>query len=473
MAFVAGACATEPESTPEPEIHAERLARIEADLEPAFIFEGVERVPTTLAERMEHYGVPALSVAMWSGSEIVWARAWGLADVEHGRAATPDTLFQAASISKPVASMGLLTLVDEGRVDLDQDVNELLTSWKVPANKLTAETPVTLRGLLSHTAGVTVHGFPGYPRDAPMPSTLGVLDGEGNTDPVRVDIEPRTEWRYSGGGYTIAQLLAADLTGRPFAELLGERVLEPLAMAASAYEQPLSEGRRGEEATAYRGDGSAVDGGWHVYPEMAAAGLWTTASDLARFAMSIQHARGGGEHPVLSPALLDAMLERQLADYGLGLSIFGEGAFFGHGGSNEGFRCNLIAELDGDSGVAMMTNSDRGGTLGREFLLSVAREQGWKAFEAEVKQVVTLAPERLAALVGRYSTPGPPGAVAIYLENGEIWGRSEWDGDTVHFLPESETQLFDVDDGMQLEIVWEEKTAKALKVGGLEFDRID
>lgn len=474
VALVAGACTSEPEQTAQPDIYAERLARIEGDLEPAIVLEGVELDPASLAERMEHYGVPALSVAMWSDGEIVWARAWGLADVEQSREATPDTLFQAASISKPVAAMGLLTLVDEGLIDLDQDVNDLLTSWKVPTNELTAETPVTLRGLLSHTAGTTVHGFPGYSRDSEIPTTVGVLDGEGNTDPVRVDIEPGTEWRYSGGGYTIAQLLASDLTGRPFAELLGEKVLAPLGMPASAYEQPLSEARSGEAATAYRGDGSAVEGTWHVYPEMAAAGLWTTATDLARFAMSIQHARGGGEHPVLSTAMLDAMVERQLGDYGLGLGLRGEGTFFGHGGSNEGFRCNLIAELDGDSGVAMMTNSDRGGALASEFLLSVAREQGWKVFKPTVKQVVELAPARLEALVGRYSTEGPPGALEVYFEEGDIWVRSEWDGDSALLLAESETHLFAPDgDAPQTEIVWEGETATALRAVGLEFRRVE
>jgi CubicO group peptidase (beta-lactamase class C family) len=470
----ASACAPAPEAAPEPDPHAEKLARIEVDLVPGIVIEGMPAAPATLAERMEHFGVPALSVAMWSDGEIVWARAWGMADVENGREATPETLFQAASISKPVAAMGLLALVDEGAIDLEQNVNELLTSWNVPENELTEKTPVTLRGLLSHTAGTTVHGFPGYAREGEIPSTIGVLDGEGNTDPIRVDIEPRTEMRYSGGGYTVAQLLASDVTGAAFADLMRDKVLEPLRMSASTYEQPLPESRWGEAAIAYRGDGSVVDGSWHVYPEMAAAGLWTTPSDLARFAMSIQTALAGEAHPVLSAETLARMLEPQLGEgYGLGLGLPVDGAFFGHGGSNEGFRCNLMAEMDGRSGIAIMTNSDRGGALGREFLITVAREEGWEAFKPQVKTVVDLPQARLEGLVGRYSTEGPPGAVEIYLEDSDIWARSEWDGQSSRFYAESETHLFDADDGMRIEVVWDGKAATALKAGGLDFQRVE
>jgi len=467
------ACSPQSEPIPETDIRPDLLARIEADLQPVVVIEGVERAPVTLAERMDDLGVPALSAAMWSGREIVWARAWGLADVESGRAATPETLFQAASISKPVASMGLLALVDDGLVDLDQDVNERLVTWKVPPDDLTEASPVTLRRLLSHTAGTTVHGFPGYARDAQIPSTVGVLDGEGNTDPVRVDIEPGTEMRYSGGGYTIAQLLASDVSDRPFAELLSEKVLMPLGMTASSYEQPLTEARWGRAATGYRSDKNAVEGGWHVYPEMAAAGLWTTPTDLAHFALSIQQARSGGEHPVLSKEPLDAMLEPQLEDYGLGLRLIDKGAFFGHGGANEGFRCNLIAELEGDSGVAIMTNSDRGDLLAQELLLSIAREVGWKGFQSQVKRVVTLPAATLEALVGRYSTEGPPGAVEIYLEDGQIWARPQWGGVAGQLLPESETRLFDAEDGRQVDVVWAGGAVRTLKARGLEFHRVD
>jgi CubicO group peptidase (beta-lactamase class C family) len=262
------------------------IAAIENSLQPSLVIRGEPVETSTLAERMEALGVPGVSIAVINGGDIEWARGYGLADVESGRPVTATTLFQAASISKPVAATAALKFVQDGLIDLDEDVNGKLVTWKVPENEFTEAQPVTVRNLVTHTAGMTVHGFPGYARDEEVPSTIGVLDGEGNTDPIRVDMEPRTEWRYSGGGYTVMQHLLTDVAGKPFPEIMRETVLEPFGMSESTYEQPLPEARWEQAATAYESDGEEVEGKWHIYPEMAAAGLWTTPTDLARFARS-------------------------------------------------------------------------------------------------------------------------------------------------------------------------------------------
>ncbi len=211
-----------------------RAAAVERGLQPPILVEGRDTGLSSITDRMAERGVPAVSGA-------VIQRAWGLADVESGREATPETLFQAASMSKPLAALLALVLADEGVVSIDADVNESLRSWKVPANEFTAKQPVTLRGLLSHTAGVTVHGFPGYAPGTEIPTPVQVLEAEPptNTAPIRVDTEPGTLWRYSGGGYTIAQQMLEDVTGVPYATLLQQRVLEPLGMSSSTSEQPL------------------------------------------------------------------------------------------------------------------------------------------------------------------------------------------------------------------------------------------
>lgn len=305
-----------------------RAAAVERGLQPPILVEGRDTGLSSITDRMAELGVPAVSVAVIHDGRIDWARAWGLADVETGREATPETLFQAASMSKPLAALLALVLADEGVVSIDADVNESLRSWKVPPNEFTAKQPVTLRGLLSHTAGVTVHGFPGYAPGTEIPTPVQVLEAEPptNTAPIRVDTEPGTLWRYSGGGYTIAQQMLEDVTGVPYATLLQQRVLEPLGMSSSTSEQPLPARLHERAATAYRSNGSAVRGRFHTYPEMAAAGLWTTPSDYARFALAIQRSlRGeagtiygwpGIAHQVITPiALAPATLDEYTGTY--------------------------------------------------------------------------------------------------------------------------------------------------------------
>ena len=171
-------------------------------------------------------------------------------------------------------------------------MNARLTSWKVPDNRFTATEKVTLRRLLSHNAGVTVHGFPGYDRAGPIATLVQVLDGAppANTPPIRVDTTPGAIWRYSGGGFTIMQQLLIDVTGTPFPRFLQQTVLGPIGMTSSSFEQPPAATRAALNASGYYADRTPVRGHWHVYPEMAAAGLWTTATDLARFAIEVQQA---------------------------------------------------------------------------------------------------------------------------------------------------------------------------------------
>jgi CubicO group peptidase (beta-lactamase class C family) len=374
--------------------------QLENGLVPAVVIGDLPVETFGLHERMEHYRVPGVSIAVFQDYEIAWARGYGLADVAGNIPVTTDTLFQAASISKPVAAVGALELVEEGVLDLNQDVNEKLERWKVPAADFTATKPVTLRGLVTHTAGLTVHGFPGYAPELPLPVLRQILDGEppANTDPIRVDMEPGAEWRYSGGGYTVMQQLMLDVSEQDFPDLMREVVLGPIGMEHSTYQQPLPEGRHKRAARGYRADGTEVEGGWHVYPEMAAAGLWSTPSDLARFAIELQKSLKGESNRVLSKEMVEQMLTPGLNGWGLGLGIEGEAdsARFGHGGSNEGFRCQLVAFREGGKGAAVMTNSDNGDALAQEILLSIARAYGWPGIEPTRKKLVDVDAETLA-----------------------------------------------------------------------------
>ncbi|HEX5435701.1 MAG TPA: serine hydrolase domain-containing protein [Gemmatimonadaceae bacterium] len=364
---------------------AERQRAVEESLLPATVVAG-ETVPSySIRDRMEHYSVPGMSIAVINDGKVEWASGYGVKRVGSSDSVTTSTRFQAASISKPVAATAALRLVEEGRLDLDGNVNDRLRSWRVPENQFTAKQPVTLREILSHTAGLTVHGFPGYAAGDAVPSAIDVLDGKGNTAPVRVNMVPGTRWRYSGGGYIVAQVLMQDVTGEPFATLMKRLVLDPLGMTQSTYVQPLPERLSDSAAVAYRSDGDAVEGRWHTYPEQAAAGLWTTPSDLARFALGIRAAYLGEAGAILKQATAREMLTEVMGGYGLGVAVEGAGDSlrFSHGGANEGYRAFFVLHPITGDGVAVMTNSDNGYALCMEVIRAVARVYGWPDFRPE------------------------------------------------------------------------------------------
>jgi len=337
----------------------------------------------TLTQVMERFRVPGMGVAVIHDFRIHWAKSYGVADVETGRPVDEGTLFQAASISKPVTAMAAVRLAQEGRFSLDDDVNTLLESWKVPSSALTGRGPVTPRSLFSHASGADDgFGFPGYDPSAPRPTVAQILNGEApsNVGPVVFARPPYQAMKYSGGGLTIMQLALTELTDTPFEELLRQLVLDPLGMASSTYEQPLPPSRAGMAARAHNAAGRPMGAPWHVYPEQAAAGLWTTPSDLARFVIEVQTAYRGPSGAVLTQASAREMIAPVgVGAYGVGLSVEkrGEGWYFGHGGSNWGFRASFVGHMRNGYGLAVMTNGDNGSAVIAELEARVAAAYGW------------------------------------------------------------------------------------------------
>jgi CubicO group peptidase (beta-lactamase class C family) len=362
---------------------AARIARVESSIPPVEI---ANEAPIRLDLKgwMDTYRIPGLSVAVFDAFEIVWARSYGVKQAGSVEPVTIDTLFQAGSISKPVAAMAALHYVEAGKWTLDENINDKLISWKVPDNPLTKEQPVTLRRLLSHSAGTTVHGFPGYAVGEPVPTLVQLLDGEkpANTAPVRVDIVPGSKMRYSGGGTTIVQLMMVDQLKKPFPQIMVETVFQPLGLTHSTYEQPLPPGRAAMAASGARASGKTVEGKWHIYPEMAAAGLWTTPSDLARVAIEVAKSKAGTSTRVLSQAMTKQMLTMQAERAGLGFFLDAGTDRFGHNGADEGFQAYLIAFADSGSGAVVMANSDNGFMVFERIVASIAAEYGWKSFTA-------------------------------------------------------------------------------------------
>ena len=344
----------------------------------------------TLQEVMAKLHTPGVSIAVIKDFKVQWAKGYGVADLKTGRPVEVDTLFQAASISKPVTAMAAMKFVQDGRFSLDDDVNKFLKSWHVPESELTREQPVTPRSLFSHTSGADDgFGFPGYPPGAPLPTLVQILNGEkpSNVGPVKFARPPYQGYKYSGGGIVIMQVALTDMLGKPFDEIMQSTILGPLEMSNSTYQQPLPEGMQARAAHAYDNNGKAMDASWHVYPEQAAAGLWTTPSDLAKVAIELQRAVRGPSGTVLKEETARQMIAPTgVGPFAVGFKIEqnGQGWYFSHSGGNWGFRCHLLAHVRKGYGVVIMTNSDNGEAVFDEIEARVAAAYGWDSLDKPI-----------------------------------------------------------------------------------------
>jgi CubicO group peptidase (beta-lactamase class C family) len=361
-----------------------RIERIGNGIDPVDLKKDEAPVRLDIEELMKLYNVPGLSVAVIEDYKIAWVKSYGVTEPGGTVPVTPKTLFQAGSISKPVAAAGMLALVQQGKLSLDEDVNQKLKTWKVPENEFTKEQKVTLRRLASHSAGLTVHGFPGYDVDEKVPTLVQIFNGEkpANTAPIRVDFVPGSDERYSGGGVTIEQQLMMDVSGKQFPALMKETVLDKIGMTDSSYEQPLPGARAALTAGGARRDGQPVHGKCHVYPEMAAAGLWTTPTDLAKFVIEIALSKQDKSNKVLTQKTTQEMLTLQSKTFGIGFGLTpGRPGEFGHSGADEGFQALLVMNSDTGQGAALMANSDNGNLVASDLMRSIAKEYGWKHVE--------------------------------------------------------------------------------------------
>lgn len=324
---------------------------------------------------LEAAGIPALSVAVAAAGRVRCG-AWGVRRPGGREPVSPGTRLLAGSVSKPVTASAALRLVGDGLLGLDEDVNRHLRRWRLTAADGTPQ-EVSLRALLSHTAGTTVSGFPGYRRTEAVPDVVGVLAGRGNTPAVVVD-GPPGQYRYSGGGTTVVQLLLEELTGRSFADALDDLVLRPAGMTTASFAQPPPEALHGTLAEGVALDGTAVPGGWHVYPEAAAAGLWCTPADLVRWALAVQ-GRLDGAPPLLPPDLVQQMLSAQVPGTGLGPRVHEVAgrSHLGHGGADEGFLTLLDAVAGTDEAVAVMASSGAAGPLLQDVASAAGQALGW------------------------------------------------------------------------------------------------
>jgi CubicO group peptidase (beta-lactamase class C family) len=387
-------------------------------LKPAIRLEGRPDTSFNILDRMRYYHVPGVSLAVVDDFKIAWAAGFGVTEFGGNKLVDTTTLFLAGSISKPVFASGALRLVEQGKLTLDTDINATLKSWKLPPSKFTEKEKVTLRRLLTHTGGLTVWGFPGYQMGTPIPTVPQVLDGAppANTAAVRNDTFPGARWLYSGGGITIAQLMATDVTGESFPALMKRLVLDPAGMKRSTYENPLPTSRDAEASSGHERFDTPVTGRYHAYPEMAAAGLWTTAPELARWALDLTRSYNGDTKGVLTPAMARQMISRQVQQppqngggwVGLVVGVGNEGdsISFSHGGRDEGFVATFVMWPKLGKGYFLLTNGVSGALMA-EITRAFADVYGFGAPPRPAQRLAQADSASMSTLAGSYQIVSP------------------------------------------------------------------
>jgi len=382
-------------------------------------------------DRMAYYHLNGLSIAVIDNYKIVWAKAYGWADTAEKRRVTTSTLFQPASVGKSIHAVATMTLVQEGKLDLNRDIDDYLRTWKFPYDTVSHGKKITTLELLGHMAGLSVHGFDGYKWGAPLPNVIQILNGQppANNEAVRSVFEPGKRFEYSGGGYTISGLVDQDIAGQPYAQYVAQTVFKPLGMKNTFYQSQLTEKEKSNLATGYRYDQQAIGCKYHIYPEEACgAALWSTPTDMAKFLVELQLSLNNKSNKILSAAGINELFTPQSKE-GNALGFFiekkGDETYFHHDGLNEGFVADYTASLQGGKGVVIMANTDLAAYIDitEEITNSVATVYGWKGFYMPVvKQEVKVADRVLKTYVGRYKfSDSNDQHVDIYLKNGKLW----------------------------------------------------
>lgn len=424
-----------------------RIKAVENNLAPNLVYG--DTIPSlNLLEQMKKYNIKGLSVAVIKDYKIDWAKAYGWADEGEKRPVTTNTRFQAASISKSLNSLGILKLVQQSRIGLEADINNYLKSWKFPYDTVAKNKTISVASLLSHTAGLSVHGFAGYKTTDSIPTIIQILNGvrPANSRSIRSIFSPGTKFQYSGGGTTISQLILTDVTGRRYEEFMQKEVLNPIGMTNSFFTQPPPAATK-ELATAYT-NGEAVKGKYHVYPEQAAAGLWTTPTDLAKYIIECQLTyEGKSPGKVINREMMIKRMTPYI-DSSAALGIFirkaGNDRYFNHNGGNEGFLCNSYGSLSGGNGLVIMINSDNFAII-NELANSIARVYGWKDFYTPTfRTVYRPSKDTLQMYTGNYLLEKDTISISIcgdeicLLQNGQPEGglKTIFSNATTFTLPE-------------------------------------
>jgi len=443
-----------PGCDPAKTLTAKRIKAMENGLLKAVVFEGENPERMKLAERMTYYNVPGVSIAVIDNNRIEWAKGYGMADALSAEIVMPETIFQAAELSQAVAAAGTLILAQQTQMDLDAPVNESLKTWKIPESNLTRGKEISARHLLSHCSGIVSLRYEAYENLEEMPSLDQFLRGEGSEyPPVYVDSPPESESKYSEAGYAVLEKLVEDLSGLAFSEFISGSIFLPLNMDGSTFDKPLPEILYSRAATGYSREGIPVEGKGHYYPVSAARGLWTSPTDLGRFAIEIMQSALGESQSILSSPMAREMLSLQCGLRGLGFFIGDKGdeLHFFLKGSNTGFSCFMVAYPVKGQGAVIMTNSENGEYLIEEICRALAEAYQWPQFLPEIKKYFRLDPSIYELYTGTYEV-SPEYRLRVSYEDYYLIIQPTGQVATKFFV-ENTTTFFSTDPYIQIRFV--------------------
>jgi CubicO group peptidase (beta-lactamase class C family) len=325
--------------------------------------------------RLKEKNVPGIAVAVIDNGKVIYKKGIGFADLNNKIKVASQTGFNIGSTSKMFTAWGIMKLVESGKIDLDAPIEKYITKWRLQKSSFD-NNKVTIRSLLSHTAGLSVHGYPGFQPNEKMPSLVESLDGENGSakanEPVEIIIEPQTKFKYSGGGYTILQLLIEEISGESFASYMQKEIFTPLGMKHTNF--IINNHTLEHSAKPYDENGNEIK--LERFTAQAAAGLHTTLNDLIKFAEASLK-----ENSVLTEKSLEEMRTSNSITkgrYGLGYMIFpfGKITVKGHAGSNDGWESGFMLDFKHKSGMIILSN----GSQGKSVLMATLKQWGmWKS----------------------------------------------------------------------------------------------
>jgi CubicO group peptidase (beta-lactamase class C family) len=399
------------------------IAQVERGLLPYVLIEGEPSF--NLKDRMDYYKVPGVSIAVIKDFKVAWSKQYGVMDSETKNAVTAETIFNVGSLSKGVAALTVLSLVEDGKIKLNGDVNNQLISWKIPQNEFTEKGVVTPLLLMNHSGGAMFSPGVAYLADN-FPTNLQILNGEppSKTKSVVIDKIPGTVFQYSNAGYSILQQLVVDITGGSFPEITNERIFKPLEMHQTTFKQPLPKDLIKFASAGHKSNGEALEKKRYFFPHMAAGGLWKTTADYAKYIIELQKSNLGKSNKIISKDLTNEMLSPHASkQYGLGVfmrKMHGEINYFGHLGDSRGFFAGFVSHLTNGYGAVVFTNGQNGANLIREITNGIANVYGWELYLPEVFKAAPIDKNLIDKYCGRFLL-GSDASFEIKRDQNELY----------------------------------------------------
>ena len=398
------------------------LSNIENNLIPFYSIEG-ETLRKTIPQMMREDNIAGVSMAFIDKGRIAWTKCYGFANIEDSIVVTPQTVFQIGSVSKPVATMAALKMVENGDLSLTEDVNLKLKGWKIPENNFTAKSKVTLEQLIGHTSGIENDVVKFYELGEELPTREQLLSGTAASGdkPITLVSVPGEKYKYSNPAYLVMEELMTDVAGKDFNKIMTDLVFEPCKMNSSSFEQPIPRRLMKLKAIGYDSDLNPLP--YNVYPFKAGGGMWSTSIDLGKFLIALLNDHNGTSKTLISKEMADKVFSKESKKSGFTKWYWKNDVLFRHDGTIPGFSCFVMGSVDNDQAIVVLTNSSYSHSLLNFIWRTVAEEYKWEYFRPEFYDKIIIEKESLAKFSGKYSTNQD--SLAFSIDDDKLYVNSK------------------------------------------------